>query len=135
MSASEYWTPLEQLLSQNTAVVDPDTEIPHMLVEQHFIHPDNEQTARELLREHQYGWSETDYDEYCTCGKWLERDQWELPDHQSAVLDDAGLILPEEGPEPPPRPQPPPIAVPPMFQWPRRTIRIDLPTTAPEEDA
>ena len=134
MSASEYWSPLEHILSQDTAVLHPETEIPDMLIRERYVAEVNRQAVTELLAQHQYGWSETDYDHYCQCGKWLEYDHYELPDHQSAVLEDAGLILPEYGPEPPPRPQPPPVTVPAMFQWPKRNIRIDLPTTT-EEDA
>lgn len=121
---TEYWTPLERLLAQDSAVVDPVTEIPRMLVEQHFVAPENEQAARELLTMHVYGWSETEYDDYCACGKWLERDYYEMPDHQAAVLDDAGLILPEEGPDRPPYVPPEPVPVPAAFQFPRRVVRF-----------
>ena len=120
---SEYWTPLERLLAQDTAVVDPKWEIPRMLVEQHYVLPENEQAVRELLAEHRYGWSESEYDDYCTCGKWLERDNYELPDHQSSVLEDAGLIVREEGPRRPPLTFPT-APVPAAFQFPRREITM-----------
>lgn len=92
MSASEYWGPLERLLSEWTAVLDPETEIPAMLVDAGLIAPENRAAVAELLVEHQYGWSESDYDSYCKCGKWLEYDQYELENHRAAVIEDAGLL-------------------------------------------
>jgi len=122
---SEYWTPLEQLLAQDTAVVNPSVEIPRMLVAQHFVAPENESAVRELLAEHSdtYVEDDSEYDYYCQCGKWLERDQYELPDHQSTVLDDAGLLIEEQGPQRPPRPMST-APVPAAFQYPRRVIHF-----------
>lgn len=92
---SDYWKPdsLERLLSERTAVLNPETEIPAMLVAAGMIHHDNQNEAAELLTEHQDGWSETEYDAYCKCGKWLEIGCYDLEDHQAQVLDDAGLII------------------------------------------
>lgn len=122
---SEHWTSLEQLLSQDTAVVNPSVEIPRMLVDQHYVLPADEQSARDLLAVHSDTYVEDDgeYDYYCQCGKWLERDQYDLPDHQAAVLEDAGLIVQEEGPR---RPPPPAlkIEVPVAFQFPRRVVTL-----------
>ncbi len=65
-----------------------------MLVAGGFVAAENRDVVAALLAEHQDGWAETEHDSYCTCGKWLEYDQYELEDHQAAVLDDAGLIIP-----------------------------------------
>jgi hypothetical protein len=93
MSASEYWGPLERLLSERTAVLRPEVDIPDMLVRAGMIAPDNRDQAAELLSEHQDGWAESEYDAYCKCGKWLEIGYYELENHQANVLDDAGLII------------------------------------------
>lgn len=95
-TASEYWGPLERLLSEATAVLDPATEIPAMLVAAGFVSEQKRDEAAELLSQHQYGWSESDYDDYCQCGKWLEVGYYEIENHQAAVLKDAGLLLERE---------------------------------------
>lgn len=84
--ASEYWGPLERLLSERTAVLHPDTEIPDRLTAEGFVAAESRAAVTELLAEHQDGWSETDYDSYCKCGKWLERGYYELENHQADVI-------------------------------------------------
>lgn len=131
---SEYWGPLQRLLAKDTAVDDPRVEIPRMLVQFQFVAPKNEQAVRELLAEHSDTYIEDPDDEhnyYCQCGKWLEWNQYDLPDHQAVVLDDAGLLLGDHGPRRPP-PKAPDSPVPAAFQFPRRQVRLDLPTN-PEE--
>lgn len=91
--ASEYWGQLERLLSERTAVLHPETDIPEMLATAGIIAAESLTEVAELLSEHQDGWSETEYDAYCKCGKWLEIGYYELEDHQAQVLDDAGLVI------------------------------------------
>lgn len=91
--ASEYWGPLERLLSERTAVLHPEVEIPAMLVTSGMVAIEDRDKATELLAEHQDGWSESEYDAYCKCGKWLEIGYYELENHQADILESAGLIV------------------------------------------
>ena len=88
--ASEFWGPLQWLLSDNWTDL-----VPEKLIEAGWASPENRQAIAELLSDHdsQYCEEGDSYDSYCKCGKWLEAGYFEAPDHQADILEDSGLLV------------------------------------------
>jgi hypothetical protein len=93
MSAAEYWDALERLLAAEWA-----KDVPDKLIEKGWAPEANLTALAELVADHdgQYSEDDNEWDSYCICGKWLERDCYEWPDHFSSVLEDSGLLSPGE---------------------------------------
>ena len=93
MSASEYWDGLQRLIAEEWPSVLVDT-----LIEKGWAPETSRAALVELVSDHDSEYSEDDneWDTYCVCGKWLERDNYEMPNHVSAVLEDSGLLTPGE---------------------------------------
>lgn len=91
--SSEYWDALERLLSEERY-----GDVPDELIEKGWAPEQNRAALAELMGDHDGEYSEDDneWDTYCICGKWLERDTYEWPDHMSSVLEDSGLLTPGE---------------------------------------
>lgn len=93
MSACEYWDALERLLSEEW-----NKDVADKLIEKGWAPIENRAALTELMSDHDGEYSEDDneWDTWCICGKWLERDNYEWPDHMSSVLEDSGLLTPGE---------------------------------------
>jgi len=90
---SSYWDALEQLLSDTWG--DGAEATTDAIIENGWAPAENRQPLIELLAEHQNSWAgDGDYDNHCDCGKWLEYDNYEMPDHQSSLLEDTNLLTP-----------------------------------------
>lgn len=91
---SSYWDQLERLLAAEWTA-----EIPDAIIDKGWAPIENRDALTELLTEHDGEYAEDEHDEwntYCKCGKWLERDSYEWPDHVSSVLENSGLLVAEE---------------------------------------
>ena len=91
MSASEYWDALEWLLSDEISSSVPDALIAKGWAPEENLHP-----LLDLMAKHDGVFCYEDDEDRCKCGKWIEWDQYEWPDHMSAVLEDSGLLTPGE---------------------------------------
>lgn len=93
MSASEYWDAMERMLAEEWA-----TEVPDRLIGNGWAPAENRDALAELISDHdgQYAEDDDEWNYYCICGKWLERNTYEWPDHMSSVLEDSGLLTPGE---------------------------------------
>lgn len=85
MSAWEYWSKAEALLAEHQSL-SPD-EIADELVEAGYILPADRDTVAEVVSGHDAVYGREDDDLDCKCGKWLEHDYYEWPDHMGSVLD------------------------------------------------
>jgi hypothetical protein len=95
MASWEYWSPLERLLCDVWG--DPTERAADKLIERGWAPSENRAAIAELLMEHRDArGGEDDYTSYCDCGKWIEHGYYEMPDHQSKVLQDSGLLAPDE---------------------------------------
>lgn len=90
----EYWSPFQRFLHD----VWGEKDAAGQLIEAGYAPPENRGQLAEVLSDHDNTYIEDDseWDFYCVCGKWLERDQYEMPDHLSSILEDSGLLLPED---------------------------------------
>lgn len=89
VSASEYWDALERLLSEEISFTVPDR-----LVELGWAPAENLHALLDLMAEHDGVYCYEDDEDRCKCGKWIEWDHYEWPDHVSSVLEDSGLLMP-----------------------------------------
>lgn len=87
MSASEFWDEFEQFLS-----VDGYFTTAEDLVDAGYVLAEDAELVRAVLVNHDAVYVEDDEDPHCKCGKWLEPNYYEWPDHMYVVLDDAGLV-------------------------------------------
>jgi hypothetical protein len=89
---SSYWDSLEKLL----AATDGAEATADAIIQNGWAPYENRTQLIELLAEHQSteGGDGGDYDYYCECGKWLEWDIYDMPDHVSSLLEDADLLTP-----------------------------------------
>lgn len=88
---SGYWDALERELSNS---FDP-ADAANRIITKGWAPENNRAALTELLTEHWETYIEDpddDWDYYCQCGKWLERDNYEQPDHQSSILEDTELL-------------------------------------------
>lgn len=87
MSAWEYRSKAAALLAENQFL--EAVEIADELAGAGYILRADEQIVAEEITDHDAAalWSESEYDSYCKCGKWLEYDEYEWPDHLGDVLD------------------------------------------------
>ena len=83
---------LERLL----AATDGAEATADAIIQSGWAPPANRAQMIELLAEHQSaeGGDGGDYDYYCECGKWLEWDIYDMPDHVSSILESANLLAP-----------------------------------------
>ena len=93
----EYWSPLERLLCDAWDVWGNPTErAADKLIERGWAPSENRAAIAELLAKHRRAWAgEDEYTSYCDCEKWIEHDYYDMPDHQSDVLEDSGLLAPD----------------------------------------
>lgn len=87
MSAWEYWDALERMLSEETSLSVPDK-----LIENGWAPAGNLATLAALMAEHDGVYCYDGDEDRCKCGKWIECNQYEWPDHVSSVLEDSGLL-------------------------------------------
>ena len=96
MSASEYWDELENALNDSET---PD-DAAALIIREGWAPESSRAQIVELLTAHWSTYAEdpdSEWDYYCQCGKWLEWDCYELPNHQSALLIDADYLNMQEG--------------------------------------
>lgn len=91
MSASEHWDALERMLADEISLTVPDK-----LIENGWAPAENRTALVDLMAEHDGVYFYEDDEDRCKCGKWIEWDQYEWPNHMSAVLEDSGLLAPGE---------------------------------------
>lgn len=84
MSAWEYWSKAETLMAEHQ--FEP-AEIADELVDAGYILAANRDAVTEEITAHDTVYRREDFDADCKCGKWLEDDAWEWPDHMGDVLD------------------------------------------------
>lgn len=90
---SSYWDALERCLSN---AIDPE-DAANKIITNRWAPEANHGALKELLGSHWDTYIEDpddDWNYYCQCGKWLERDYYEQPDHQSTVLEGSELLTP-----------------------------------------
>lgn len=93
----EDWSPLQRCISENWC--NGAEDLADALIEAGYVAADRRRELVELLAPHAELWADGDseYDAHCSCGKWIELGQYDMPDHLSAVLDDEHLVLTEDG--------------------------------------
>ncbi|MFC8531903.1 hypothetical protein [Nocardia sp. NPDC057227] len=84
MSAWEYRSKAAALLTEEQA--STPEEIAGELIGAGYVQPVDRAAVAEELAKHDGIYLEDDT-EYCECGKWLEREQYEWPDHVEDMLD------------------------------------------------
>jgi hypothetical protein len=89
MSAWEYWDALERMLSEEISLTVADK-----LIENGWAPAENQAALSALMAEHDGVYCYDDDEDRCKCGKWIEWDHYEWPDHMSSVLEDSGLLTP-----------------------------------------
>jgi hypothetical protein len=85
VSASEYWSKAEALLAEHQSFTAD--EIADELSEARYILPADRDAVAEAITPHDAIYVEDDVDAHCKCGKWLESNYYEWPDHMGSVLD------------------------------------------------
>jgi hypothetical protein len=85
MSASEYWSKAEALMAEYRFL--DAGEIADELADAGFILATDRNAVAEEITAHDAVYSREDFDADCKCGKWLEDDAYEWPDHMGSVLD------------------------------------------------
>jgi len=91
MSANEYWDELENALDDSETPSDAADSI----IRQGWATESSRAEIVELLTAHWYFSGSSlyvEWDYYCQCGKWLEWDNYELPNHQSSLLRDTDFL-------------------------------------------
>lgn len=86
MSASEYWSKAEALMAEYQFLTPG--EIADELAAAGYILAADRNTVAEEITAHDVVYSREDDDADCKCGKWLEHNYYEWPDHMGSVLDD-----------------------------------------------
>lgn len=86
MSAWEYRSKAEELIAEHRFL--DAGELADELVEAGFILPGDRDTVAQEIGPHDTAYSREDFDADCKCGKWLEDDEYEWPDHLGDVLDE-----------------------------------------------
>ena len=74
-----------------------DDDLPETIIANGWAPPGKRTAITELLAEHADTEWEDDHNGHCECGKWLEYEYYDLPHHQSLLLDDSGLLTPGTG--------------------------------------
>jgi len=85
VSAWEYWSKAERLLSESQFLTPG--EIADELAGAGYILTTDKAAVAEEITAHDTLYSRDDEDLDCKCGKWLEHDYYEWPDHMGDVLD------------------------------------------------
>jgi hypothetical protein len=85
VSASEHWTRAEALLYEYR-FLDPGG-IADELVRAGFTLAADRDTVAAEIANHDAVYRREDFDADCKCGKWLEDNAYEWPDHMGTVLD------------------------------------------------
>lgn len=85
MSAWEYWSKAEALIAENQSLTAD--ELADELVGESYILAADRDAVTEALGAHDAVYRRDDFDADCKCGKWLEDDYYEWPDHIGGVLD------------------------------------------------
>lgn len=84
MSAWEYWSKAEALMDEYRFL--NASELADELAQAGYILRADEQTVAGTITAHDAVYSREDFDADCKCGKWLEDDEYEWPDHMGDVL-------------------------------------------------
>jgi hypothetical protein len=89
---SSYWDALERALSEAAGAEDATATI----ISNGWAPETSRAGIKSLLDDHwgTYAEDDNEWDYYCVCGKWLERDTYDMPDHQSSLLEDTDLLTP-----------------------------------------
>jgi hypothetical protein len=103
VSAWEYCSKAEALLAENQ-FLEP-AEIADELVDAGYVLAANRDAVAEEIAAHDTVYRREDFDADCKCGKWLEDDQWEWPDHMGDVLDQWITEAGRAGRHPMPKPE------------------------------
>lgn len=126
MSASEYWDKAEWLMNEHYQ--DGPSwryDLVSALIDIGWVKPNDRMAVLIELAKHDQVWAREDIDADCKCGKWLEENAYEWPDHFSTVLGDLGLLEDPDWTPTPPRQTPVDTRpVPAAFQFPRRAIDL-----------
>lgn len=85
MSAWEYWSKAERLMAEYRFF--SAGEIADELRDAGCILAADRDAVAEEITAHDVVFSREDFDADCKCGKWLEDDNYEWPDHMGSVLD------------------------------------------------
>lgn len=85
MSASEYWSKAESLMAEYQFL--DATELADELAQAGYILATDQDIVAKEITAHDTVYSREDDDADCKCGKWLERNYYEWPDHLGSVLD------------------------------------------------
>lgn len=85
MSASEYWSKAESLMAEYQ-FLDADELADELIEAGYVLATDRDIVAKEIAA-HDTVYSREDDDADCKCGKWLEHNYYEWPDHLGSVLD------------------------------------------------
>ncbi|WP_280317283.1 hypothetical protein [Nocardia wallacei] len=85
MSAWEYRSKAEELMAEYR-FLDP-SELAEELADAGYIQQADQEAATEAIGAHYAVHCYDDDDPHCQCGKWLEDDEYEWPDHIGDVLD------------------------------------------------
>lgn len=85
MSAWEYWSKAEALMADNQFLAA--AELADELIEAGYISAADQDTVAQEITGHDAVYVPEGDEPHCKCGKWLEDDQFEWPDHMGDVLD------------------------------------------------
>ncbi|WP_330253110.1 hypothetical protein OG874_00395 [Nocardia sp. NBC_00565] len=85
MSASEHWSKAETLMAEHQYLTA--AEIADELASAGYILTADRNAVAEEITAHDAVYAREDFDADCKCGKWLEDDAYEWPDHIGSVLD------------------------------------------------
>lgn len=85
MSASEYWSKAESLMAEYQFL--SAAELADELSEAGYVLAADRDTVAKEITAHDAVYSRDDDDADCKCGKWLEHNYYEWPDHLGSVLD------------------------------------------------
>lgn len=116
MSAWEYWSKAEALMAENQFL--KPAEIADELVDAGYVLAADRDAVAAEITNHDAVYTYEDDDPHCKCGKWIEPDQYEWPDHMGSVLKqwitEAGKA--DQRPIPRPEGSPAPSPVPPTSE-------------------
>lgn len=82
---------MQRLISENWCLATAD--LADMLIGAGYVAASKHVELVDLLAQHADCYSEGEHDGRCKCGKWIEYGQYDMSDHLSSVLKDAGLLL------------------------------------------
>lgn len=83
--SAEYWTKAETLMAEHQYLTAG--EIADELTKAGYILPADRNEVTEEIPDHDAVYRREDFDADCKCGKWLEDDNYEWPDHMGSVLE------------------------------------------------